>query len=65
MSVVNFNKAKKARAKRDKRARADENAVKFGRTKAQKERELESNEKSVQFLDGHKCEDEKGRPSKN
>ncbi len=34
--VVNLNKARKAKAKSSAKAKADENAVKFGRTKAEK-----------------------------
>lgn len=34
--IVNFNKARKAANRTKKKAQANENAVKFGRTKAQK-----------------------------
>ena len=33
---INLNKARKARARAAAKARADENAVKFGRTKAER-----------------------------
>jgi hypothetical protein len=36
---INFNKARKARAKTDAEAKAAENRVRFGRTKAEKELE--------------------------
>ena len=54
--VVNLSRARKTRARDDRRKHADENAVKFGRTKAQKS--LEDNEKSKieRNLDGHKTE---------
>ena len=51
---VNLNKVRKARARADKKARADENAVKFGRTKAEKQRDRAETERSVTRLDGHK-----------
>ena len=56
MKVVNLNKARKARAKADERASADENAVKFGRTKAEKQAERQRAEKAARDLDGHKRE---------
>ncbi|MDF0602035.1 DUF4169 family protein [Psychromarinibacter sp. C21-152] len=34
---INLNKARKARARVKKRAQADENAVKFGRTRSQRQ----------------------------
>ncbi len=36
---VNLNRFRKAKARADSKARADTNAVKFGRTKAEKELE--------------------------
>lgn len=36
MKPVNLNKARKAKTRSDAKAKADENAVRFGRTKAQK-----------------------------
>lgn len=49
---VNLNRFRKAKARADKKARADENAVKFGRTKAQKELEKAEAEKARRALDG-------------
>ena len=37
--IVNLNRARKAKAKSDKRRQADENAVRFGMTKAQKQKD--------------------------
>ena len=54
MSIVNLNKARKARAKQDKRARADANAVKFGRSKAQKTAEAADNAAKAARIDGHR-----------
>lgn len=53
---VNLNKARKARAKAGKRAQADANAVKFGRTKAEKARDKAEAEKSRRDIDGHRRE---------
>lgn len=52
--VTNLNRFRKDRARGEKRAQADENAVKFGRTKAQKALEDARAEKTVRDLDGHK-----------
>ncbi|GFE50352.1 hypothetical protein So717_21050 [Roseobacter cerasinus] len=53
---INLNKARKARAKAAKTARADENAVRFGRTKTEKNAEKTQAEKATRDLDGHKRE---------
>lgn len=56
MKVVNLNQARKAKARAEKRARADENAVKFGRTKSEKKIEKAEADKAKRDLDGHKRE---------
>jgi len=53
---INLNKIRKERARASSRARADENAVKFGQTKAQKEALKTREAKAAQVLDGHKRE---------
>ncbi len=53
---INLNKARKARAKIEQRARADENAVKHGRSKAEKDRDAASRSAADRRLDGHKRE---------
>ena len=50
---VNLNRARKARARDAKCAYADENAIRFGRTKAQKEAERIAAEHAARHLDGH------------
>lgn len=55
-NVINLNRARKAKTRDNKRQQADENAVKFGRTKAQKDLEKKRADKSVRDLDGHKSE---------
>lgn len=56
--VVNLRAAKKARKRDDKRAQGDENAVRFGRTKAQKETEARAEEKARTTWEAHKREPE-------
>ncbi len=55
-SPINLNKARKARAKEQKRAKADENAIKFGRTKAEKTKEAQSRSAAIRHIDGHRRE---------
>lgn len=55
-NLVNLNQARKARAKRAKRKQADENAVKFGRTKAEKALDRARNDKTARDLDGKKLD---------
>jgi hypothetical protein len=56
VKVVNLGKARKSRARAAKRADADVNAVKFGRTKAEKAFEKARADKARDELDGHKRE---------
>ena len=51
-NVTNLNQFRKTKARSDKRAKADENAVKFGRTKVQKDLEKAQAEKAKRELDG-------------
>jgi hypothetical protein len=51
-TISNLNQFRKTKARADKRAKADENAVKFGRTKAQKALEKAQAEKARRDLDG-------------
>ncbi len=50
---VNLNKYRKARAKADKASRAQENAVKFGRTGAEKKLDRDLARKASRDLDNH------------
>ncbi|MFU8779053.1 MAG: DUF4169 family protein [Roseovarius sp.] len=56
MSVgpVNLNRARKQRARAADKARADENAARFGRTKAQKALEQVEADKARATLDQHR-----------
>jgi hypothetical protein len=53
---VNLNRVRKEKARAAKKARADENAVKFGRTKAEKELEKARADQSRKALDAHRKE---------
>ncbi|TDK50307.1 DUF4169 family protein [Antarcticimicrobium luteum] len=50
---VNLNRFRKDKARAGKKARADENAVKFGRSKAEKDLDRARAEKSRRDLDSH------------
>lgn len=54
--IISLNKVRKARAKTSRRARADKNAVAFGRTKAEKQRDAAEAAKASRDLEGHKRE---------
>ena len=55
--ITNLNKFRKSKARADKRAKADENAVAFGRTKAQKAVEKAEKDRAKAALDAHKRDD--------
>ena len=55
--ILNLNQARKAKAKADDKARAAENRVRFGRSKAEKSLEAARAEKLRRELDGAKRED--------
>lgn len=52
--VINLRSAKKQAARTAARVRGDENAMKFGRTKAERALEKTRAEKATRDLDGHK-----------
>ncbi|MDA1326627.1 MAG: DUF4169 family protein [Proteobacteria bacterium] len=57
--AVNMNRFRKAKKRAEKQATADENRVKFGRTKAEKARDAAGNEKMRRTVDGaRRVEDE-------
>jgi len=55
---VNLNRFRKQKARAEKKARADQNAVTFGRTKAEKDLDNARNVQSIHKLDQHKRSDE-------
>ncbi len=54
---VNLNRFRKDKARAEKKARADENAVKFGRSKADKTRDKARTSLAERRLDGHKTDE--------
>jgi len=55
--IVNLNRFRKTKSRAEKKAQADSNAVKFGRSKAEKQQESSSIEKRDRNLDGHKLDE--------
>lgn len=55
---INLNKARKVRARTDARDRANVNAAKHGRTKAERQAEAAREALAKRRLDGHGPEDE-------
>ena len=58
MTPINLNKARKARDRAKEKAEADRNAVKHGRTKAERLAEAARAEQAARRLDQLKFEDE-------
>lgn len=58
MTLINLNKARKARAKAEAKAKADANARRFGRTKAEKTQDAATHAKEQTKLDQHKLDRE-------
>jgi len=56
MTVVNLNKARKARARTEAEAQAAQNRLTFGRTKAEKALTVARNDKLAKDADAHKRE---------
>ncbi|MDX8348858.1 DUF4169 family protein [Cognatiyoonia sp. IB215446] len=51
MKPINLNQARKARAKMRAKAQADQNAIRFGRSKAEKQRDKAEVERANKRLD--------------
>jgi hypothetical protein len=56
--VVNLSRARKTRAQNERKRRADANAAKFGRTKAERDAEAARQEAERKRLEGHRRDDE-------
>lgn len=52
--IINLRQARKTRARDEKRAAADENAARHGRSKALKALERARNDRAAAELDGHR-----------
>lgn len=58
MTIVNLNKARKAKSKAEDKAQADENAVRYGRSKAERVLDAANVTLMSNRLSQHKFEDE-------
>jgi hypothetical protein len=56
MSVINLNKARKAKERAEAQAKAAENRIRFGRTRVEKLKTSAETERSARDLDGHRRE---------
>lgn len=56
--ITNLNHLRKDRARDAKRAKADENSAKFGRTKAERIAEAAATRKASKMLDQHELDKE-------
>ncbi|MEM7318591.1 MAG: DUF4169 family protein [Pseudomonadota bacterium] len=54
---VNLNRFRKDKARAEKKARADQNAVKFGRSKAEKDLDRARDAQARRDLDGHELDE--------
>ncbi len=54
--LTNLNRFRKQKARAEKRARADANAARYGRSKAEKALEEARAEKAARLLDAHRRE---------
>jgi hypothetical protein len=52
--IVNLRRARKAKARGEREASAQENRRRFGRTKAEKAKEVAEREKAARTLDDHR-----------
>jgi hypothetical protein len=57
-NVVNLNKFRKKKARKDKDKSADENRAKYGRTKSEKKKADLENKLAGRNLDGHERQDD-------
>lgn len=54
--VINLRQARKARARAEKEAQAQENRARFGRTGAEKQRDADTAERDERRHDGHRID---------
>lgn len=57
-NVVNLNKFRKEKLRREKSKKADENRHKFGRTKSEKSEDDQQRKKTIDVIDAHKLDDD-------
>jgi hypothetical protein len=56
--VINLRQARKAKARAEKEAQAQENRVRFGRTGAEKQRDTDAAERDARRHDGHRIDED-------
>ena len=54
--IINLNKVRKLKARTEAEKRAAENRVRFGRSKEEKQRELNQTAEAAKKLDGHRLD---------
>lgn len=55
--IINLRRARKGKARDEASAKAAENRARFGKTKAEREKEALEAKRAVKTLDGHKREE--------
>ena len=58
--IINLRQQRKSKARTGKDKQAAENRQKFGRTKAEKQKEQKESERAKRLLDGHKRDEPEG-----
>jgi len=58
--VINLRQARKAKARAEKEAKAQENRARFGRTRAEKQRDADAAERGARTLEGHRLDKDDG-----
>jgi len=56
--VINLRQARKARARAEKEAQAQENRARFGRTGAEKRQDTDAAEREARRHDGHRIDED-------
>lgn len=57
--IINLNRFRKTRQRAAEEAKAEENRIRFGRTKAEKQKQAFERKVVTLHLDGHELEDDK------
>jgi hypothetical protein len=61
--IVNLRRARKAKARKQAKARADENRARFGRSKAERDAERRAKSLAERRLDSHRRDGGEDEPS--
>ena len=63
--VIGLGKARKARDRADDKRRAEENRIRFGRTRAEREATDKEEARADRLLDGHRRDDDRSETTKS